>query len=110
LTTQQTVPYRPLGLLKNLTETLGFTISHCYEELVFIEHNALLLRMEEVGKKVSLFFNDESDTDKRDGIADVFIQEGQKQMLEITQAGTYKMKANETDGTLDIEFAEYSKA
>lgn len=103
---QQAIPYRPLGLVKNLVEGLGFTISHCYEELVFIEHNAFLLRMEETGEKVSLFFNDESDTDKRPGIAEAIQQEGKKQQLEITQAGTYKMKANESDGTIAIEFVD----
>lgn len=106
MTSQQAVPYRPLGLLKNLTERLGFTISHCHEELVFIEHNAFLLRMEDVGEKVSLFFNDESDIDKRAGIAEAIQQEGKKEMLEITQAGTYQMTANESDGTIDIKFVE----
>jgi hypothetical protein len=106
LTSSQAVPYRPLGLLKNLTESLGFQISHCYEELVFIEHNAFLLRMEEEGKDVSLFFNEESDTDKRDGITAAFKEEGAKQMLEITNRGTYQINANEADGTLDIRFLE----
>ena len=106
LTSSQPVPYRPLGLLKNLIESLGFQISHCYEDLVFFEHNAFLLRMEEKGKDISLFFNEESDADKRDGITAVFQEEGAKHMLEITNQGTYQINANEADGTLDIGFTE----
>jgi hypothetical protein len=89
-----------------MTEGIGFQISHCYEELVFFEHNAFLLRMEAEGKDVSLFFNEESDVDKRDGITAVFKEEGAKQMLEITNRGTYQINANEADGTLDIRFLE----
>ena len=68
MTSNQPVPFRPLGILKMLLETLGFEVTHCYEDLVFIEHNAFLMRMEAKGEAVSLFFNTESDRDKRDEI------------------------------------------
>ena len=106
LQAQQKVPYRPLGLVKNLTENLGFVISHSYEDLIFIEHNAFLLRMEEVGEKVSIIFNDESDKDKRAGIAEAFRLEGIKHRLELSEQGTYKMKANETEDSIDIVFLQ----
>jgi hypothetical protein len=100
------IPYRPLGILKTVVEHLGFQVTHCYEDLVFIEHNAFLLRMEEQGEEVSLFFNSESDVDKRVEIADLFRAEGKLHQLVISSPGTYQMIPNEADGTIHLEFLE----
>jgi len=104
VTSKLPVPYRPLGLLKTLIESLGFQVTHCYEDLVFIEHNAFLLRMEERGEEVSLFFNVDSEVDKRDGIAELFSTVGKTHSLVISCSGTYRMTPNEEDGTISLEF------
>lgn len=93
------VPCRPFGILKSLLESLGYQVAHCYEDLIFIEHNAFLLRMEEKGEEVSLFFNHESEPDKRPGITEAFMHAG-KNHLTITRRGTYRLipnVANDTD-------------
>lgn len=102
----ETIPFRPLGILKNLMENLGFQVTHCYEDLVFIEHNAFMLRMEEKGENVSLLFNTESDVDKRDEIAALLKTEGKTHNLVISCSGTYQITPNETDGTINLEFLE----
>lgn len=106
MTSKAPIPYRPLGILKTLMESLGFEVTHCYEDLVFIEHNAFLLRMEEKGEEVSLFFNTESDVDKRDEIAERIKTEGKAHNLTISCSGTYQMTPNEVDGTINLEFRE----
>ncbi|MGB3212950.1 MAG: hypothetical protein WBB19_19770 [Desulforhopalus sp.] len=100
------VPFRPLGVLKMLIEGQGLEVTHCYEDLVFVEHNAFLLRMEEKGEEVSLFFNTESDIEKRDEIAGQLATEGKKYSLIITSMGTYTMTPNEAEGTLHLAFQE----
>jgi len=102
----ETVPFRPLGILKTLMENLGFQVTHCYEDLVFIEHNAFLLRMEEKGEEVSLLFNTESDVDKRDEIAELLQTEGKTHNLVVSCSGIYQMTPNEIDGTINLEFLE----
>ena len=102
----EAIPFRPLGIVKSLIESLGFQVTHCYEDLIFIEHNAFLLRMEEKGENVSLLFNTDSDIDKRKEIAELFNTEGEAHNLIISCAGTYRMTSNETDGTLNLEFLE----
>jgi len=106
VTSNAPVPYRPLGLLKNLLEHLGFQVAYCYEDLVFVEHNAFLLRMEEKGEEVSLLFNSESDMDKREAIAAQFTTEGKAHNLIVSFPGTYKMVPNEADGTIALAFQE----
>ncbi len=104
MTNKEAVPFRPLGILKNLVENLGFDVTHCYEDLVFVQHNAFLLRMEEKGEQVSLVFNIESEIDKRNDITERFIIEGKVHNLIISCAGTYQMIPNDADGTLTLEF------
>lgn len=100
------VPFRPLGILKMLMETLGFEVTHSYEDLIFVEPNAFLLRMEEKGEEVSLLFNSDSDIDKRDEIEEQLRIAGDSHNLIISCSGTYQMSANEADGTIDLEFRE----
>jgi hypothetical protein len=100
------IPYRPIGILKTLLNSLGFEVSYYYEDLIFVGHNAFLLRMEEKGEEVSLLFNTESDIDKRAEIAQLFATEAKKYGLVISSPGTYQMTANEADGTINLVFQE----
>ncbi len=102
----QAIPFRPLGILKTALESLGYQVTHCYEDLVFIEHNAFLLRMEEKGEKVSLFFNTESESEKRAGIAKALTSAGNHHRLAITRLGAYRMTPNEEDKSISLEFME----
>ena len=52
------VPYRPLGLIMEAVELMGLEVTHAYEDLVFISHNAFLLRMGSEGQQVYLYFNE----------------------------------------------------
>jgi len=106
VTSNQPVPFRPLGILKMVLETLGFEVTHCYEDLVFIEHNAFLMRMEAKGEEVSLFFNTESDLNKRDEIEALLKNEGKTHNLIISRSGTYQITPNEEEGTINIEFKD----
>lgn len=106
MTSNQPVPFRPLGILKMVLETLGFEVTYCYEDLVFIEHNAFLMRMEAKGEEVSLFFNTESDLNKRDEIEALLKNEGKTHNLIISRSGTYQITPNEADGTINIEFKD----
>lgn len=108
MTQDSSVPYRPLGLLKELTEAQGLQITHSYEDLVFIEHNAFLFRMEEKGEDVSLIFNVESDPDKREEITTAFVEAGKGLGLHISPNGTYKLVPDEETSSLQIEFIPHS--
>lgn len=98
------IPYRPLGIIKNITDSLGHEITHCYEDLIFMAHNAFLLRMEETPEDVSLFFNVDCEQDKREQLTQSFSETGKNFGLKIIPAGTYSLKPNEENNTIDIEF------
>jgi len=101
---QSDVPHRPLGLIKQLVETHGFSVTHCYEDLIFIEHNAFLLQMGEKGADVSLVFNVDCTPDMIIKIEQALVAAGQKAGLIITAQGNYRLTPNSENDTLDIEF------
>lgn len=101
------VPYRPLGLLKELLENHGFSVTHCYEDLIFVEHNAFLLQMGDRGEDVNLLFNVDCSSDKRAEIEQSLSTAAPAFGLQITTKGTYSLTPNEQDNTISIEFNEF---
>lgn len=99
------IPVRPLGLIKELIDTTGLNITHVYEDLVFIEHNAFILQMGEKGEDVKIVFNTESVEDKRPEIQEELTKRAETFGLKLTSGGTYALTEGE-DNTLDIEFFE----
>ncbi len=100
-----TIPLRPLGLIKQMIDETGLSVTHVWDDLVFIEHNAYILQMGEKGEDVLLHFNTESDEDKRDEITATLMLLGKESGLKVNRAGTYSLKQRD-DENIDIEFHE----
>ena len=98
-----TIPYRPLGLIKELIDKTGLEITHVWEELVFIEHNQFLLMFGEKGEDVKLVFNTDSNEELHREIEEFFILEGKNLGLTIERGGAYTTIPKD-DGTFDIKF------
>ncbi|KAB2888979.1 MAG: hypothetical protein F9K32_14470 [Desulfobulbaceae bacterium] len=86
------IPYRPLGLLRELIESMGLQITHVFEDLIFIEHNAFLLQMGEEGADVRLWFNSESLPAERPAIAATLAKAGADCGLRVERRGTFRLE------------------
>jgi len=100
------VPFRPLGLIRDIVETLGLNVTYTYDDMVYIEHNAFLLRMGEQGEQVHLYFNSESDEQEREKITADLRTAGKKHQINILRSGTYTMTAIVEKESIEIEFHE----
>ncbi len=98
-----TIPPRPLGLVKEMIDATGLSVTHVWDDLVFIEHNAFILQFGEKGEDIMLHFNKESEEDKRDEITAEIVAKGQKQGLVVSYVGTYSL-IQKDDENIDIEF------
>lgn len=96
-------PYRPLGLISSLVDEMNLNVTYAHEDLVFVEHNAFLLKMEDVGERVSLYFNEESDETKRNPVSESLTEKGAGKGLSIIERGTFSMKQKD-DKNLEIVF------
>lgn len=97
------IPCRPLGLLRNLVEAMGLHVTHVFEDLVFIEHNAFLLQMGEEGADVRLWFNDESLPAERPAIAGALVEAGTDYGLRIDRRGTFRLTQQAGAEQLQLE-------
>lgn len=100
------VPFRPLGLIKDVIDATGLSITHVFEDLVFIEHNAFFLQMGDRGEDVLLYFNTESQVDMREEIAQRLAEEGRKRSLNIERFGTFRVAQEEGSAQFQLEFLE----
>lgn len=101
----EAIPKRPLGLIKELIDTTGLEITHVFDDLVFIEHNAFLLQFGEKGEDVKIVFNTDCEEDKRPGIQEELAKRAATLGLKLTSGGTYSITAGEGEN-LNIQFFE----
>jgi len=101
-----TIPYRPLGLIATLVEAIGLQVTYAYDDLVFIMHNAFLLRMGDAGEDVFLYFNEESDPQERQDISEQLTTLALHKGLVIHEFGTYEMNPEDSEN-LKIQFHDY---
>ena len=58
------LPYRPLGMVKAMLETIGIEITYSYEDLIFIQHNHFLLQFGKSGELLLFHTNVETSTEE----------------------------------------------
>jgi len=97
------IPYRPLGLVKNIIEGLGAEISYVYEDLIFIKHNHFLLRFGEVGDTLFFHRNDEIPQEEGAGHFTVLQREAAGQGISLVPDDSYTLSEG-SNGELNLAF------
>jgi len=99
------IPFRPLGLVKNIVEAIGLDITYLYDDLIFIEHNAFLLQMgSEKNEEIGVWFNEESTPADRPQMLLRLQEEGSRCALNVLEKGTYSLVDNSSGEGVDIRF------
>lgn len=98
-------PLRPLGIIKEILDSLGMEITYVYEDLVFIEHNHFLLQFGEVAEKAYFYQNTDCDDDESTAQYAQIAEVAATKDIELEYKGKYFLKDND-DGTISIEFLE----
>ncbi len=99
-----TVPLKPLGIIKEMLDSIGLQITYAYDDLLFVEHNAFLLQMGKLGEEVLLYFNTESAREKRDDITNLLKECGRQYRFQVNRKGTYSIVQNEQQNELQLQF------
>ncbi|MCI5134763.1 MAG: hypothetical protein D3920_06755 [Candidatus Electrothrix sp. AW2] len=55
------IPLMKLGVVKEIVEATGMGVSYAYEDLIFLDHNALLLQFTDESDTVLVHTNQEAD-------------------------------------------------
>ena len=52
---------KPLGIVKEVVESAGMSVSYAYEDLVFVDHNAFLLQFTDRDRECLIHINSEAE-------------------------------------------------
>lgn len=95
---------RPLGRVMTVLESIGLEVTYAYDDLLFVQHGALLLQFAEDPETLDLYVNETCDpeeaTRETTRVAAAFEGTG----LAVTPKGTCRLTPND-DATLSIQFA-----
>lgn len=97
------VPYRPLGTVKEMLEQIGMEVSYAYEDLVFLAHNRFLLQFGKVGEVVFFYANIETPVDEAGRLFGQVVSAAAQHGLAVLQRGGYRISAEEGE-RLNLEF------
>lgn len=98
------IPYRPLGLVKKVMESIGAEVSYAFEDLVFITHNHFLLQFGKVGAELFFYRNDEISSDESRVQYTLLTESFEKEGIILHDNGSYTMTPKD-DGTISLAFS-----
>ncbi len=99
------LPYRPLGTVKQILEELGIDITYAYEDLVFIQHNPVLLQFGEVGEMLFLYANVDAEPDVAEQLFAAIQVKAVANGMTLVRRGKYRINEGE-ENNISIEFIE----
>ncbi len=94
---------RPLGVLKELVESLGLAVSYAYEDLVFLDHPHFLLQFTESATEILIHVNEEADSTELSGMVTAMQDEGQRRALKL-KPGSFYRASQSAEETVNLEF------
>ena len=94
---------KKLGVVKEIVEAAGMGISYAYEDLVFLDHNALLLQFTQESGRVLVHINREADREiVGKAVSLLKLEAGEKEMTFI-DGGEYALSQDGGEN-IHIEF------
>lgn len=94
---------KKLGIVKEIVEATGMGISYAYEDLVFLDHNALLLQFTEESDRLLIHSNREADAEPIKAIVAALKQAALKQEMTFIDGDEYVLSQDEGE-RINIEF------
>lgn len=93
---------RPLGITKEIVESLGLNITHMFDDLVFIDYNPFLIQFDDENpSSLKIFFNVECDIKVAEDLEQQLKSAAEDKNFAIVNCGKFEMSQKE--GTEEIE-------
>ena len=99
------LPYRPLGLVKQFLEEIGIEVTYAFEDLIFIQHNAILLQFGKVGEILFCYTNEDADAVEATQLFAAIQAKAGDHGITLVQRGRYRLSEAEGEN-LSLEFLE----
>lgn len=99
------LPYRPLGLVKQILEEIGIELTYAYEDLIFIQHNPILLQFGKVGEMLFFYTNEDTEEAEALQLFATIQTKASSHGITLVQRGRYRLSEAEGEN-LSLEFLE----
>ena len=97
--------FRPLNLAEQLADAMQTNITYAYDDLVFFEHSAVLLRFDnEDVARLHLYINTATDHAARDEITRCWLEAARKRNITLSDDGTFTLEQLPDKEELTIRF------
>ena len=97
------IPIKKLGVVKEVLEAVGMEIAYAYEDLVFPNHNALLLQFTDDSDKVLVHINQEAEKKPVQATIAALQQAATEREMTFLEGCEYAVTQGE-DKQINIEF------
>jgi len=99
---------RPLPLAEEVVATTGLKVTFAYEDLVFVEHNAFLIRFnDEKPEQLYLHFNQECDEAEKPKLVRMLEAKAYSLGMQIVKSTNYSMEQIEGAEEFQVVFASH---
>lgn len=95
---------RPLGRVLTILEHLGLEATYIYDDLVFVQHGALLLQFSESAEELNLYINEECDPEEAERDTQRLTEAFSETDLGLAVQGRCRFTSNENN-TISIQFS-----
>ncbi len=96
---------RPLGKIMDIVGTLSLDVTYAYDDLVFIEHNAFMLRFDKnIANKVYLHFNIDCPLTDAKKIETSLMTSAKQEGVELIPDNNFNLISDNERKELKIEF------
>ena len=96
---------KQLGVVKDIVESAGMGISYAYDDLVFINHNALLLQFMDKKSELVIHVNSEADESAIQGDIIKLKAEATAKKIPLKDGSKYTLSQGD-DENIRLEFIE----
>jgi hypothetical protein len=103
--TAAAVPHRPLGMVREILESLGMDISYVYDDLVFLHHNQFLLQFGEAATDLRFFRNSRVTAAEAQAQFAMLQSAGLARGFHLLDQGSFSF-SDEGNDTLSLQFFE----
>jgi hypothetical protein len=99
---------REIGKVRQIVEeSTGLEITHIYDDLIFVENSALLLRFDDKNYgNFFWYFHVDCDQENRDRFEIAFTNHARRNKMKCTFAGDFKLDSVEGKEELTVTFLE----
>ena len=101
------IDLKPLGRVRNMIQAVSLDISYAYDDLVFVEPNAFLIRFDlKDPSKIYIHFNVDCEEGEATRLLKALSQLATKEGLILVEECKYDMSSNEETEEIELRFVE----